>query len=163
MGRPSKYSPEVRERAVRMVFEHTPEHPSQWAAIRSVAEKVGCTAEKRCAAGCARRSATRGQRPGLTTDERERLKAAGARNRRAEARERDSAEGVGVFRPGGARPPTEVMVAFIDEHRETLRGRADLRACCRSPRRRTSGTRRSRRDPTTRSARAQRDDGAARR
>ena len=41
MGRPSKYSPEVRERAVRMVFDHAPEHPSQWAAIRSVGEKLG--------------------------------------------------------------------------------------------------------------------------
>jgi transposase len=45
MARPSKYSPELRDRAVRMVFDHTPEHPSQWAAIRSVAEKLGCTSE----------------------------------------------------------------------------------------------------------------------
>ena len=44
-------------------------------------------------------------------------KATGAREPRAEARQRDSAQGVGLFRPGGARPPTEVMVAFIDEHR----------------------------------------------
>ncbi len=57
MGRPSKYSPEVRERAVRMVFEHAPEHPSQWAAIRSVAEKLGMHGRNRCAAGCARPSA----------------------------------------------------------------------------------------------------------
>ena len=42
MGRPSKYSPELRERAVRMVFDHAPDHPSQWATIRSVAEKIGC-------------------------------------------------------------------------------------------------------------------------
>ena len=60
-----------------------------------------------------------GQRAGLTTDERARLKRLRARSRRTEARQRDSAEGVGVFRPGGARPPTEVMVAFIDQHRET--------------------------------------------
>ena len=37
MGRPSRYAPEVRERAVRMVFEHKPEYNSQWAAIRSIA------------------------------------------------------------------------------------------------------------------------------
>ena len=45
MGRPSKYSPEVRERAVRMVFEQAPEHASQWAAIRSVGDKLGIRTE----------------------------------------------------------------------------------------------------------------------
>jgi transposase len=39
------YSPEVRERAVRMVFEHQGEHVSQWAAIGSIAAKIGCTTE----------------------------------------------------------------------------------------------------------------------
>jgi Transposase len=45
MARPSRFSPEVRERAVRMVFEHAQDHPSQWAAITSIAEKIGCAAE----------------------------------------------------------------------------------------------------------------------
>ena len=73
MGRPSKHSPEVRERAVRMVFDQTPEHPSQWAAMRSVAEKFGMSAEAlRRWVRRAERDA--GQRPGLTTDERARLK-----------------------------------------------------------------------------------------
>src|SRR6059058_4961620 len=73
MSRPSKYSPEVRERAVRMVLDHAVEYPSQWAAIRSVGEKLGCSIEAlRRWVRQAERDA--GHRPGLTTDERERLK-----------------------------------------------------------------------------------------
>jgi putative transposase len=45
MNKSKTYSPEVRERAVRMVFEHAPEYPSQWAAIQSSAEKIGCSGE----------------------------------------------------------------------------------------------------------------------
>jgi len=73
MARPSKHSPEVRERAVRMVFDQTPEHPSQWAAIRSVAEKFGMGTEAlRRWVRQAERDA--GTRAGLTTGEREELK-----------------------------------------------------------------------------------------
>jgi len=73
MGRPSKHSPEVRERAVRMVLDHAPEYPSQWAAMRSVAEKLGIRTESlRRWVRQAERDG--GQRTGLTTDERARLK-----------------------------------------------------------------------------------------
>lgn len=73
MGRPSTYAPEVRERAVRMVREHAAEYPSQWAAMRSIAEKIGCTHEAlRRWVRTAERD--QGQRPGLTTDERQQLR-----------------------------------------------------------------------------------------
>ena len=70
----SKYAPEVRERAVRMVFEHTGEHASQWAAIGSIAAKIGCTAET--LRGWVRQAERdQGKRPGPTSDDRERVKA----------------------------------------------------------------------------------------
>jgi len=73
MRKGTRYSPELRERAVRMVFDHAHDHASQWATIRSVAEKLGCTVEalRRWVRQAER---DRGQRPGLTTDERQRLK-----------------------------------------------------------------------------------------
>jgi transposase len=73
MGRPSKYPAEVRERAVRLVFEQMPAHESEWAAITSIAEKMGCTSETlRKWVRQSQRDA--GKRPGVTTGERERLK-----------------------------------------------------------------------------------------
>ena len=80
MGRPSRYSPEVRERAVRMVFEHQAEHESQWAAMASIASKIGCTAETlRKWVRQAERDT--GRRAGLTTDEKQRLKELERENR----------------------------------------------------------------------------------
>jgi transposase len=74
MGRPIRFAPQLRERAVHMVEEQTKEHPSQWAAIRSVAEKLGCRDEtlRRWLRQAERDG---GVRPGLTSTERERLKA----------------------------------------------------------------------------------------
>ena len=73
MNKSTRYSPEVRERAVRLVFEHQGEHASQWAARISIANKIGCTPET--LRKWVRRAETdQGQRSGMTTDDRERLK-----------------------------------------------------------------------------------------
>jgi|ERR671913_145729 transposase-like protein len=70
----TKYAPEVRERAVRMVFEHQGEHASQWTAIGSIAAKIGCTAET--LRGWVRQAERdQGLRAGPTSDDRERIKA----------------------------------------------------------------------------------------
>jgi transposase len=67
------YPPEVRERAVRMVFEHQDEYPSQWKAIESISAKLGINHET-LRIWVRRAETDAGQRPGLTTDERSRLK-----------------------------------------------------------------------------------------
>ena len=73
MDKRTRYSPEVRERTVRLVQEHRHEHGSQWAAIQSIAAKVGCTAEtlRRWVRQDERDG---GRRPGLTTADPQRVK-----------------------------------------------------------------------------------------
>jgi len=80
MKQSKRYSPEVRERAVRMVFEHQGEYASQWAAIDSIAGKFGCTPGTwRSWVRQAERD--RGLRDGQTTEQRERVKALECENR----------------------------------------------------------------------------------
>ena len=78
MNKSTRYSPEIRERAVRMVFEHQGEHESQWAAIESISAKIGCTAET-LRKWVRQAERDRGLRTGVSSDERERLKAWSAR------------------------------------------------------------------------------------
>jgi transposase len=80
MTRQGRYPQELRERAVRMVFEHQDEHPSQWAAICSIAAKFGISHETLRNWVC-RAEIDDGVRPGLTSEERERLKALERENR----------------------------------------------------------------------------------
>ena len=80
MNKLTRYSPEVRERAVRMVFEHQGEHESQWAAIASIAAKIGCTSET-LRKWVRQSERDQGRRAGLSSDERERLKALERENR----------------------------------------------------------------------------------
>lgn len=66
MGRPGRFSPEIRERAVRMVRKHAAEHPSQWAAMEAIAPTLGCTSETP-RRGVRQAGRNAGERPGLTT------------------------------------------------------------------------------------------------
>ncbi len=74
MSKRPRFSPEVRDRAVRMVYEHAKDHPSQWAAITSIASKIGCSAQT-LSSWIKRRETDSGQRPGVTTEEHARVKA----------------------------------------------------------------------------------------
>ena len=80
MNTSRRYSPEVRERAVRMVLEQRKEHSSQWAAIQSISSKIGCTSEtlRRWTQQAER---DQGDRSGMTTDEKARLKELERENR----------------------------------------------------------------------------------
>ena len=80
MNRQTRYPPEIRERAVRMVFEHQADYDSQWAAMNSIAAKIGCTAET-LRKWVRRAERDQGLREGLTTSDRERLKALERENR----------------------------------------------------------------------------------
>jgi transposase len=80
MGRATKFAPELRERAVRMVLEHQGDHESQWAAIESIAAKMGCSAET-LRKWVRRAECDQGRRTGVTPADRERLKELERENR----------------------------------------------------------------------------------
>jgi transposase len=73
MGKATRYPPELRERAIRLVREHRNEHPSEWAAIQSIAGKLGMTSET-LRLWVRRDEVDHGRRPGATSAERERIR-----------------------------------------------------------------------------------------
>ena len=145
MGRPRKYSPEVRERAVRLVFDHEHQHDSQWAAIRSVAEKIGCTAET-LRHWVRQAEHDVGRRPGLSTEERARMK-------ELEREVRELRRANEILRKASAffaqaeldRRPREWWPSSTRSGRRT--GSSPWVQCCRLPRPRISGTKRGKRIP----------------
>ena len=73
MNKSNKFSPEVRERAVRMVQEHRGDYPSLWAAVESIAPKIGCVPQT-LLGWVQRQEVDTGVRPGVTTAEAHRVK-----------------------------------------------------------------------------------------
>ncbi|WP_312147522.1 IS3 family transposase [Stutzerimonas kunmingensis] len=156
MKKQPKYSPEVIERAVRMVSEAGSQYESQWAAITSIAAKIGCTPET-LRRWVRQQERDTGQRPGPTTAEEERIKAL-----EREVRELRKANEIlrlasGFFRPGGARPPLQAVRAFIDRYRHAY----GVEPICKVMQVAPSGYWRhaaQQRNPALRCARVQRDD-----
>ncbi|MBW8462598.1 IS3 family transposase [Acidovorax sp.] len=119
MKKSNKFSPEVRERAVRLVQEHRGEYPSLWAAIESIAPKIGCVPQT-LHEWIKRAEVDAGKREGVTTSEAQRVK-----DLEREVKELRRANEIlklasAFFAPGGARPPTQVLNDFIDKHRDTF-------------------------------------------
>jgi putative transposase len=116
MNTAQKYSPEVRERAVRMVFEHQGEYESQWAAIISIASKIGCTSET-LRKWVRQAERDQGKRAGLTSSERERLKELEREVQELKRANEILRKAAAFFAQAELERPTEVMVSFIDQHR----------------------------------------------
>ena len=115
----SKFSPEVRERAVRMVGEHRANYGSEWAAMTSIAGKIGCTAEalrRWCREEAIRRAGPAAQ----SADDRDRVKLLEREVKELRRANEILRKGIRVFCAGGARPPRQMVMAFIDDHREEL-------------------------------------------
>src|SRR5215471_1395910 len=112
-----KFSAEVRERAVRMVFEHRTEHASQWAAIVSIAAKIGCTAQT-LSNWVRQAERDLGKRPGTTTDDRERIKALEREVRELRQANEILRKASAYFAQAELDCRYKPMIVFIDDHRE---------------------------------------------
>ncbi|HHZ6918032.1 TPA: IS3 family transposase, partial [Escherichia coli] len=112
------FSPEVRQRAVRMVLESQGEYDSQWAAICSIAPKTGCTPETLRVWVRQYERDTGGGDGGLTTAERQRLKELERENRELHRSNNILRQASAYFGEGGVRPPLEKIMPLLDKLRE---------------------------------------------
>ncbi|MGX6012330.1 IS3 family transposase [Escherichia coli] len=118
MTKNTRFSPEVRQRAVRMVLESQGEYDSQWATICSIAPKIGCTPETLRVWVRQHERDTGSGDGGLTTAERQRLKELERENRELRRSNDILRQASAYFCEGGVRPPLEKMMPLLDKLRE---------------------------------------------
>ncbi|MCS6603629.1 IS3 family transposase [Escherichia coli] len=118
MTKNTRFSPEVRQRAARMVLESQGEYDSQWAAICSIAPKIGCTPETLRVWVRQHERDTGSGDGGLTTAERQRLKELERENRELRRSNDILRQASAYFGEGGVRPPLEKIMPLLDKLRE---------------------------------------------
>ncbi|EQA2495637.1 IS3 family transposase, partial [Escherichia coli] len=153
----TRFSPEVRQRAVRMVLESQSEYDSQWATICSIAPKIGCTPETLRVWVRQHERDTGGGDGGLTTAERQRLKELERENRELRRSNDILRQASAYFGEGGVRPPLEKMMPLLDKLREQY-GVGPLCSELHIAPSTYYHCQQQRHHPDKRSARAQRDD-----
>nr|WP_181574482.1 IS3 family transposase [Escherichia coli] len=157
MTKNTRFSPEVRQRAIRMVLESQDEYDSQWAAIYSIAPKIGCTPETLRVWVRQHERDTGGGDGGLTTAERQRLKELERENRELRRSNDILRQASAYFGEGGVRPPLEKMMPLLDKLREQY-GVGPLCSELHIAPSTYYHCQQQRHHPDKRSARAQRDD-----
>ncbi|WP_432422882.1 IS3 family transposase [Shigella dysenteriae] len=157
MTKNTRFSPEVRQRAVRMVLENQGEYDSQWATICSIAPKIGCTPETLRVWVRQHERDTGGSDGGLTTAERQRLKELERENRELRRSNDILRQASAYFCEGGVRPPLEKMMPLLDKLREQY-GVGPLCSELHIAPSTYYHCQQQRHHPDKRSARAQRDD-----
>ncbi|HBH4480645.1 TPA: IS3 family transposase [Escherichia coli] len=157
MTKNTRFSPEVRQRAIRMVLESQGEYDSQWAAICSIAPKIGCTPETLRVWVRQHERDTGGGDGGLNTAERQRLKELERENRELRRSNDILRQASAYFGEGGVRPPLEKMMPLLDKLREQY-GVGPLCSELHIAPSTYYHCQQQRHHPDKRSARAQRDD-----
>ncbi|WP_432419013.1 IS3 family transposase [Escherichia coli] len=157
MTKNTRFSPEVRQRAIRMVLESQDEYDSQWAAICSIAPKIGCTPETLRVWVRQHERDTGGGDGGLTSAERQRLKELERENRELRRSNDILRQASAYFCEGGVRPPLEKMMPLLDKLREQY-GVGPLCSELHIAPSTYYHCQQQRHHPDKRSARAQRDD-----